>query len=200
LPAGLEPVLSLAELVDVRQVGSVRHSQAVGRYSEAVGVRLGLGSRHVQRLRLAGILHDVGKIAVRASILAKPGPLTDEEMQEMRIHPEIGARIARNADLPDIAEWIRAHHERPDGRGYPNGIRGAEIPIEALILAVADAYDAMTDDRAYRSAMSSEQARQELLLHAGTQFDPTVVESFCGMVGWTARGPGISLAAPRPGQ
>lgn len=175
----------LADLVDVRQVGSARHSQAVGRNAAAVGVGMGLGLDDVDRLRLAGILHDVGKIAVRGSILAKPGPLTDEEMDEIRIHPEVGARIVRNAGLNDIAAWVLAHHERPDGCGYPNRLAGAEIPLQALILAVADAYDAMTDDRGYRSAMSSERARQELLLNAGAQFDPLVVECFCSIVGWS---------------
>jgi putative nucleotidyltransferase with HDIG domain len=175
-------VLSLAELVDVNQMGCSGHSQVVGRYAEAVGERLWPEPGNARRLRLAGILHDVGKIAVRGSILAKPGPLTQEEMDELRIHPEVGARIARNAGLADIAEWIACHHERPDGRGYPRGLTGAEIPIEALIIAVADAYDAMTNNRAYRSAMSSEQARAELLRHAGTKFHPRVVDCFVALL------------------
>jgi putative nucleotidyltransferase with HDIG domain len=163
-------------------MGCARHSQAVGRYAEAMGERLGLGPDTARRLRLAGILHDVGKVAVRGAILAKPGPLTEEERDEMRIHPEVGARIARNARLTDIAEWIACHHERPDGRGYPRGLTAAEIPIEPLIIAVADAYDAMTADRAYRSAMSSEQAREELLRHAGTKFHSGVVDCFVALL------------------
>jgi diguanylate cyclase (GGDEF)-like protein/putative nucleotidyltransferase with HDIG domain len=178
LPTSLETVLSLAELVDVNQMGSARHSQVVGRYAEAMGEKLGLYADDVQRLRLAGILHDVGKIGVRGSILAKPGPLTESEMEEMRTHTEIGARIARNAGLTDIAVWIGAHHERPDGRGYPVGVDGDEIPLQAKILAVGDAYEAMTNDRAYRSAMSPERAREELRTNAGTQFDARVVEAF----------------------
>ncbi|MGH2980777.1 MAG: bifunctional diguanylate cyclase/phosphohydrolase [Solirubrobacterales bacterium] len=178
LPTSLETVLSLAELVDVNQMGSARHSQVVGRYAEAMGGRLGLYGDHVQRLRLAGVLHDVGKIGVRGSILAKPGPLTDHEMEEMRTHPEVGARIVRNAGLTDIAVWIGAHHERPDGGGYPGGVGEREIPLEARILAVADAYEAMTNDRAYRSAMTPAKAREELKLNAGTQFDPRVVDAF----------------------
>ena len=136
----------------------------------------------MQRLRLAGILHDVGKIGVRGSILAKPGPLTDAEMDEMRTHPEIGARIARNAGLSDIALWISAHHERPDGRGYPLGLSEGEIPLEARILAVGDAYEAMTNDRAYRSAMNEPKARAELRRNAGSQFDERVVEAFLSLL------------------
>ena len=182
LPTSLETILSLAELVDVNQMGSARHSQVVGRYAELMGQRLGLADDHVQRLRLAGILHDVGKIGVRGSILAKPGPLTEVEMTEMRTHPDVGARIARNAGLTDIAVWIGAHHERPDGGGYPRGLEGSGAPLEARILAVADAYEAMTNDRAYRSAMSPAKAREELKRYAGTQFDAGVVEAFIGLL------------------
>ncbi|MDP9276578.1 MAG: diguanylate cyclase, partial [Actinomycetota bacterium] len=182
LPTSLETILSLAELVDVNQMGSARHSQVVGRYAEAMGEKIGLYPDDVQRLRLAGILHDVGKIGVRGSILAKPGPLTAAEMDEMRTHPEIGARIARNAGLSDIALWISAHHERPDGRGYPLGLSEGEIPLEARILAVGDAYEAMTNDRAYRSAMNESKARAELKRNAGSQFDERVVEAFLSLL------------------
>jgi diguanylate cyclase (GGDEF)-like protein/putative nucleotidyltransferase with HDIG domain len=181
LPTSLETVLALAELVDVNQMGSARHSQVVGRYAEAMGEKLGLYADDVQRLRLAGILHDVGKIGVRGSILAKPGPLNETEMLEMRGHPEIGARIARNAGLADIALWIGAHHERPDGNGYPHGL-GEEIPLQARILAVGDAYEAMTNDRAYRSAMTAEKAREELWRNAGSQFDSRVVGAFIALL------------------
>ncbi len=182
LPTSLETILSLAELVDVNQMGSARHSQVVGRYAEAMGEKIGLYPDDVQRLRLAGILHDVGKIGVRGSILAKPGSLTEAEMDEMRTHPEIGARIARNAGLSDIALWISAHHERPDGRGYPLGLSEGEIPLEARILAVGDAYEAMTNDRAYRSAMNESKARAELRRNAGSQFDERVVEAFLSLL------------------
>jgi HD-GYP domain-containing protein (c-di-GMP phosphodiesterase class II) len=99
-------------------------------------------------------------------------------MQEMRTHPDVGARIARNAGLTDIAVWIGAHHERPDGQGYPMGLEAMEIPLPASILAVGDAYEAMTNDRAYRSAMSPDRAREELRRNAGSQFEPAVVEAF----------------------
>ena len=118
-------------------------------------MELGIDEDRVQRIRLAGILHDIGKIGVPDSILCKPGPLTTEEMDQMRRHPELGARILSSSELDDVREWILAHHERPDGTGYPKGLTGDEIPIEAAILAVADAYEAMTSDRVYRMAIGT---------------------------------------------
>jgi putative nucleotidyltransferase with HDIG domain len=182
LPTSLEAVIALAEVVDVRQMGSVKHSQTVGRYAEAMGERLGMDRDAVQRLRLAGILHDIGKIGIPGAILSKTGPLSEEEAEEMRRHPEIGSRIARNASLDDIAEWIGSHHERPDGCGYPVGLRDVQIPLEAQILAVADTYEAMTNDRAYRSAIPPSQAIEELRGAAGSQFDVRVVDVFVSLL------------------
>jgi HD-GYP domain-containing protein (c-di-GMP phosphodiesterase class II) len=127
---------------------------------------------------LAGILHDVGKVGIPDSILCKPGPLNDAEWEEMRRHPEIGARILGSSELVDVREWVLASHERPDGTGYPRGLEGGEIPLEARILAVADAYEAMTVDRVYRPAIGETPARGELLANAGTQFDAEVVAAF----------------------
>jgi HD-GYP domain-containing protein (c-di-GMP phosphodiesterase class II) len=129
-------------------------------------------------VRFGGIVHDVGKIGISDAVLRKPGWLSDDDWTEMRRHPEIGARILRGANLGDIGDWILAHHERPDGQGYPAGLTGTEIPLEARILAVADAYEAMTSERVYRPAMSAEAAREELRQCAGTQFDGRVVEAF----------------------
>jgi HD-GYP domain-containing protein (c-di-GMP phosphodiesterase class II) len=176
-----QALLRLAELVD-RHMASASHSEAVGRYAEAMGERFGLGPGLVKRLRLAGLLHDVGKIGVHGSILAKPGPLTGEERAQLNLHPEIGARIVHNAGLTDVAQWIGAHHERPDGRGYPRGLAAGEIPLQALILAVADAYDAMINTRAYRATMGPERAREELVRNAGTQFHLEVVECFMALL------------------
>ncbi|MDQ6914637.1 MAG: diguanylate cyclase [Actinomycetota bacterium] len=176
--AQLATVLSLAEALDVRDTGTARHSQTVGRYSEMMAEALGLGSEHVERVRLAGVLHDIGKIGVPDAILRKPGPLTDEEYAQMRKHPEIGARILGGSGLEDIRRWILGHHERPDGRGYPDQLVDEEIPVEAKVLAVADAYEAMTSDRVYRKALGAQAARDELNRHSGSQFDPRVVEAF----------------------
>jgi HD-GYP domain-containing protein (c-di-GMP phosphodiesterase class II) len=124
----------------------------------------------------------IGKLGVADAVLKKPGPLTDEEWVEMRRHPELGARILDHANLRDISGWVLAHHERIDGRGYPHGLAGDEIPLEARILAVADAYEAMTADRAYRAALGHDAAQEELRAGSGTQFDPAVVEAFLAVV------------------
>ena len=174
--------LSLAEALDLRDTGTARHSETVGRYAEMMATKLGFPAERVERVRLAGMLHDIGKIAVPDSILRKPGPLTEEEWAEMRKHSEIGAQMLGATALQDIREWIVAHHERPDGRGYPHGLPGEEIPIEALILAVADAYEAMTADRPYRVALGEDEARDELLRGAGSQFDAVVVDAFLAVL------------------
>jgi len=174
----LATVLALAEALDVRDSGTAKHSQTVGQYAEMVARELGLSADLGERIRLAGILHDVGKVGVPDAILRKPGPLERHEWETMKKHPEIGARILDGADFEDIREWILAHQERPDGHGYPRGLKGEEIPLPARILAVADAYEAMTADRVYRSGMSHEQAQAELLRCAPAQFDRTVVTAF----------------------
>jgi diguanylate cyclase (GGDEF)-like protein/putative nucleotidyltransferase with HDIG domain len=173
----LKTLLSLAEALDMRDGRTSRHSETVGHYAEEIARELGLPEPRVARVRLAGILHDIGKVGVPDSILFKAGPLTDEEWEQMRRHPEIGARILGSSELADIREWVLAAHERPDGKGYPRGIAGGEIPIEARIVGVADAYEAMTADRAHRPAIGDQAARTELLRGIGTQYDAEVVEA-----------------------
>ena len=175
-------MLSLAETLDIRDTGTARHSQSVGRYAESMAREVGLPPALRERMRLAGMLHDIGKIGVPDSVLRKPGPLTPEEWAVMKKHPEIGARILASATLEDIRGWVLAHHERPDGRGYPFGLEGADIPLEAKILAVADAYEAMTTDRVYRPALTTAAAQDELRAGSGTQFDETVVAAFLGLL------------------
>jgi diguanylate cyclase (GGDEF)-like protein/putative nucleotidyltransferase with HDIG domain len=133
--AHLATVLGLAQALDLRDSGTARHSQTVGRYCEWMGRELGLSRDRIERVRLAGLLHDIGKIGVPDSILGKPGALTDEEFEQMRKHPEIGARILAGSGLDDIRSWVLAHHERPDGRGYPKGL------VDAFLRAL-DAEDA----------------------------------------------------------
>ncbi len=174
----LQVVLDLAEAVDLRFSGSARHSETVGRYAELMALELGLPELRVSRIRLAGMLHDLGKACVPDSILQKPGSLTDQEFAVIRRHPELGAQLLEHPSLADVRAWVGAHHERPDGRGYPLGIAGDALPLEARILAVADAYEAMTSDRSYRASIGHTAARAELQRYAGSQFDQRVVEAF----------------------
>ena len=127
--AQLATVLNLAEALDMRDEGTARHSQTVGRYCEMMARELGFDREHADRVRVAGVLHDIGKIGVADSILQKPGPLTDAEYDAMKKHPEIGARILGGSGLADIRQWVLAHHERPDGRGYPARHNGRTDPV-----------------------------------------------------------------------
>ena len=174
----LATVVGLAEALDIRDTGSTGHSQTVGRYAQITATELGLAPERIERVRIAGLLHDVGKIGVSDRVITKPGPLDADEWQQMRTHPEIAARLLAHPEFDDLRAWILAHHERPDGRGYPAGLAAADIPLEARILAVADAYEAMTADRAYRPALGAEAARAELEAGAGSQFDAAVVRAF----------------------
>ncbi|HYV14955.1 MAG TPA: diguanylate cyclase [Conexibacter sp.] len=174
----LAVVLDLAEAVDLRFSGSARHSETVGRYAELMARELGLSEARVSRVRLAGLLHDVGKVGVPDAILKKPGKLTPEEFAVIRRHPELGGQILEHPSLADVQAWVAAHHERPDGTGYPLGLAGDDLPLEARIVAVADAYEAMTSDRSYRDAIGHTAARDELERCSSTQFDARVVEAF----------------------
>jgi HD-GYP domain-containing protein (c-di-GMP phosphodiesterase class II) len=183
----LAAVMVLAETLDLRDSRTALHSRTVGRLARATAVALDLPSERVERIHAAGVLHDLGKLGISDAVLHKPGPLDDAEWREMRRHPEVGARILEHAGLRDIASWVRAHHERVDGLGYPDGLTGAELSLEARILAVADAYEAMIADRSYRSGVSSEEACAELVRCAGTQFDANVVEAFFRALGGPER-------------
>jgi diguanylate cyclase (GGDEF)-like protein/putative nucleotidyltransferase with HDIG domain len=173
----LAVMLDLAEAVDLRFSGSARHSETVGRYAEMMARELGLAERCISRVRLAGMLHDIGKVGVPDAILRKPGRLTEEELAFIRRHPELGVQILEHPSLADVRAWVGAHHERPDGLGYPLGICGEALSLEARIVAVADAYEAMTSDRSYRDSIGHSGARAELRRCAGSQFDRRVVEA-----------------------
>src|SRR5919197_1001302 len=173
----LASLVSLAEAVD-RRKGSPANSRRVARYAEALAQSMNLPEEEVERVRIAALLRDVGEVGVAESILNKHGPLDPGERQEVERHPEIGARIVGAAQLGRVGEWILTHHERPDGKGYPRGLREHQIPLEGRIVAVADAYAAMTAERPYRRPFSDHRARAELQARAGTQFDHDVVEAF----------------------
>jgi diguanylate cyclase (GGDEF)-like protein len=178
----LDTLLSLAEALDVRDSGSATHCRRVGRYSELIARELGLPPDSVERVRIAGVLHDVGRVGVPDDLLAKRGPLSAEEWHWVRSHPEIGARMLDTTEFDDIGTWIRAHHERPDGRGYPAGAKGPDLPLEAYILGAADAYEAMTAARPYRDTLDAQAASDELRRGAGSQFDERVVDALLRVV------------------
>jgi diguanylate cyclase (GGDEF)-like protein/PAS domain S-box-containing protein len=159
------------------------HSRRVSELCERIGIVLGLEDYMIKEMGTLGLLHDIGKIAVSDTTLNKPGSLTEDEWIEMKSHAEIGYRIlSTNNDTAKIAEYVLAHHERWDGKGYPKGLKGVGIPLQARIIAVADAYDAMTEDRHYRRAIGKLEAIKELEINAGTQFDPQIVTAFVNKV------------------
>jgi HD-GYP domain-containing protein (c-di-GMP phosphodiesterase class II) len=144
-----------------------------------VAERLQLPDTELSRLELAGLLHDIGKIGVREEVLHKPGSLTDDEYEHIKTHCRLGARILRPIeDFAPILDYVVHHHERADGRGYPDGLRGVELSVGAKILAICDAHDAMTSKRPYRSPFTHEHAREELLRCRGTQFDAVLTDVF----------------------
>lgn len=156
-----------------------QHSQRVSELSKSIGKAIGLTEREVQELKTAGLLHDIGKIAIDEKILNKPGKLTKNEWQEIKQHPEKGYRILSTVnDMSEIADYVLFHHERWDGKGYPKGLKGKEIPLMSRILSVADAYDAMTSSRSYRNKMDEEIAIEELRKNVNIQFDPEIVSVF----------------------
>ena len=154
------------------------HSTAVARYAAAIAEEMGWQGTDLALLRMAAMLHDVGKVGVPDSILRKGGPLTEEEFDQMRLTPVTGAElVGRVEGLGPIVPWIYHAHEHLDGSGYPEGLRGEAIPPASRIIAVADAFDAMTSNRPYRAAMTREDAMAELERCSGTQFDPACVEA-----------------------
>jgi diguanylate cyclase (GGDEF)-like protein len=185
----LEELLSLAEELDVRDSGTPSHSRTVGRLCAMLAEQLDLTAERVERIEIAGRLHDIGKIGVPNAVLQKPGPLGATEMAHVRTHPEIGAEVLSGPGLEDLRSWVVAHHERPDGKGYPLGLKSDEIPIEAKIIAIADAFQAMTADRVYRAGIGNKAARVELLRCAGTQFDSRVIAAFMAVLDELEREP-----------
>lgn len=178
----MQVVETLAAAVDARDPYTQNHSREVARLAIALSVRLGLSEEHSQLVGTAALLHDVGKIGIPDGILRKPGPLTHEERLEIETHPELGERILGATVFQELLPWVRFHHERWDGQGYPEGLSGESIPLEARVLAICDSYDAMVSNRPYRSGFDPMVALQEIERCAGTQFDPFLTEEFVTML------------------
>jgi putative nucleotidyltransferase with HDIG domain len=173
-----ETLASLSNALEAKDAVTSQHTEEVVRLAVAVAAELDLDLDAVRNVELGAVLHDIGKVRVPESILNKPGPLTDEEWTVMKTHPEVGEHILRPIQsLNGILPIVRHHHERWDGGGYPDKLTGRAIPLGARIVAVCDAYRAMTEDRPYRSALSSDEARKELHEGSGSQFDPDCVEA-----------------------
>lgn len=185
LSRGLEePLVELVDAIEVKDVATFGHVRRVSSYALAIGKKLGLSASELRSLALAAEMHDVGKVSVPTSVLAKPGPLTDEEFAIVKTHTVLGHRIAEQVrPLQPLAQVIRAHHEHYDGSGYPDGLAGDAIPLLARIIAVADTYDAITSKRPYRDGLSHEEALAELRRVRGTQLDPRIVDLFFEVVG-----------------
>jgi len=155
------------------------HSRRVSQLCEQMGEALGLNEDKVKELKAVGLLHDIGKIAIDEAILNKNGTLNEEEWVEVRKHPEIGYRILSTVNnMSEMAEFVLSHHERWDGKGYPQGLSGEQIPLESRIIGIADAYDAMVSERSYKKSLTKEEAIKELTENAGTQFNAECVRVF----------------------
>ena len=176
--AYLNTVHALAEVVDTRDFYTRFHSRHVASLAVPLAQKLGLDRNKVKLLEMAALLHDIGKMGIPDKILKKKGVLTERERKQIQSHPVLSQRILAATSLKDILPWVISHHERWDGKGYPRGLKAEEIPLEARILGICDAYDAMTSDRPYRKALSREAALEELRKEAGKQFDPKLVEEF----------------------
>ena len=187
LYADLEDLListlhALTAAIDAKDAYTCGHSDRVARLSRMIGEKLGLGEERLERIHLAGLLHDIGKIGVDTQVLRKTSRLDDDEFKQIKGHPAIGYRILCGIrQLSDVLDGVVAHHEKFDGRGYPKGLAGQDIPLVARIIGLADTFDAMTSNRAYRDALPMDTVREEFRKCSGTQFDPELVDAFLSM-------------------
>lgn len=176
-------VSSLAEAIDAKDTYTNGHSSRVADYSREIAKRAGYGTEQINEIYMMGLLHDVGKIGIPDAVINKPARLTEEEYEVIKNHPVLGARILGNIkEMPRLADGARWHHEWFGGKGYPDGLNGDEIPDAARIIAVADAYDAMTSYRSYRNPLTQEEVRKEIEEGKGTQFDPAYADIMLEMI------------------
>lgn len=178
-----EVVDALAAAVDAKDSYTCGHSERVAEISQAIAAELGLDEQEQYFIHIGAHLHDVGKIGIPDAVITKPGRLSTDEYAMIKLHPEIGYHIVSKVKILQEASLIvRHHHERMDGQGYPEGLKGEAIPLGARIVAVADSFDAMTSKRLYRSSVSVEEALRELRRCSGTQFDPAAVQAFARVI------------------
>jgi putative nucleotidyltransferase with HDIG domain len=178
-----QTIEALAEAIEARDSYTYGHSRQVTRYARRLAQMIGLPQERIELIDYAGLLHDIGKIGIRDYVLLKPGALSDEEFTVMKRHPAIGVKIIeRVSGLHNTLPIIESHHERVDGNGYPHGLKGEQIPLESRILAIADSFEAMTADRAYRPAIETEQALKILLDGRGTHWEPELVDRFVELI------------------
>jgi len=181
--AYIQTIRALAEAIDAKDAYTRGHSERVAVYASRIGNHMGLRKELIERIYFAGLLHDVGKIAVPDNILRKPGALTSDEWQTMRRHPAAGYEILLKIDfLKTASQIVMSHHERYDGGGYPRGLAGEEIPLGARIFTIADAFDAMTTDRPYQKARQTWEALEIIEKGKGKHFDPQIVDAFASVM------------------
>ncbi|WP_105615231.1 HD-GYP domain-containing protein [Vallitalea okinawensis] len=179
----IDTIQALNKALECKDTYTSGHTKRVEKYAVDLAKAMGMSEKQIQKVSTAALMHDIGKIGVPDNILNKASSLTKVEYEQIQSHPAIGANILSNVDfLKDIAEIIRCHHERADGKGYPNHLTQDQIPIESSILSIADVYDAMTSDRPYRKALSKEEAIKELIDNSGTQFVPELVDEFLKII------------------
>ena len=179
----INSVRMLAAAIDAKDPYTRGHSERVARYSIGIGKNLGLSEKEMRNLRISALLHDVGKIGIDDRILRKPGALSDDEFEVMKGHPAKGAAIMSGvAQLIDIVPGMKYHHEKWSGGGYPDGLAGEQIPVQARIVAIADTFDAMTTNRPYQKAMELGYVVEKIKSFAGTRFGPHVVDAFVNAV------------------
>jgi diguanylate cyclase (GGDEF)-like protein/putative nucleotidyltransferase with HDIG domain len=178
----LQHLHALVATIDSQHLNTRDHSQNVAAYAAAIGERMGLSRERIVLLRRAALFHDIGKVAVRRDVLNKPSRLTDEEFEEIKVHTVVGGAMLHHSGFEIEADWVRHHHERLDAGGYPDGLSGADIPIEARIIHVADSFEAMTSDRPYHQGRPVGEAVDELRRCSGTQFEPRVVEALAELL------------------
>ncbi|MTI67762.1 MAG: HD-GYP domain-containing protein [Firmicutes bacterium] len=172
-------IMAMTKMLEIHDTYTNNHSKSVAEIAAKIAEQMDISKERIKEIYWAGIVHDIGKTIIPSEIINKNGKLTDEEFEIIKKHPIWGYEALKNSEeLKDIANYVRYHHERWDGKGYPDGLKGEDIPLIAQILTVADTWNAMTSNRSYRKALPKEVAKEEILKNKGSQFSPNVVDAF----------------------